>query len=57
MLFRSHPWTIVFPGLAVVLVTLGFNLLGDGLREAMDPTLRRRVDEFIPSGMITFSKS
>jgi peptide/nickel transport system permease protein len=38
-----HPWAIVFPGAAVVLATLGFNLLGDGLREAMDPTLRRRT--------------
>ena len=38
-----HPWAIVFPGLAVVLATLGFNLLGDGLREADRPTLRRRT--------------
>lgn len=37
-----HPWAIVGPGAAVVLTTLGFNLLGDGLREAIDPTLRRR---------------
>jgi hypothetical protein len=32
----------VFPGLAVVLATLGFNLLGDGLRDAVDPQLRGR---------------
>jgi peptide/nickel transport system permease protein len=38
-----HPWAIVFPGLAVVLATLGFNLLGDGLRDAIDPRLRSRV--------------
>ena len=38
-----HPWAIVFPGLAVVLATLGFNLLGDGLREAIDPRLHTRV--------------
>ena len=37
-----HPRAIVFPGLAVVLVTLGFNLLGDGLRDAIDPRLRGR---------------
>jgi peptide/nickel transport system permease protein len=37
-----HPGAIVFPGLAVVLATLGFNLLGDGLREAVDPQLRGR---------------
>ena len=38
-----HPWAIVFPGLAVVLATLGFNLLGDGLRDAIDPRLHSRV--------------
>lgn len=38
-----HPWAIVFPGLAVVAATLGFNLLGDGLRDAVDPRLRSRV--------------
>jgi peptide/nickel transport system permease protein len=35
-----HPWSILFPGLAVVAATLGFNLLGDGLRDAVDPRLR-----------------
>ena len=38
-----HPWAIVFPGLAVVLATLGFNLLGDGLRDAVDPQLHSRA--------------
>ena len=33
----------VFPGLAIVTVVLGFNLIGDGLREALDPKLRGRV--------------
>ena len=37
-----HPGAIVFPGLAVVAATLGFNLLGDGLRDAVDPRLRGR---------------
>jgi peptide/nickel transport system permease protein len=37
-----HPGTLVFPGLAVVAATLGFNLLGDGLRDAVDPRLRGR---------------
>jgi peptide/nickel transport system permease protein len=36
----QHPGAIVFPGLAVVLTTLGFNLLGDALRDATDPRLR-----------------
>jgi peptide/nickel transport system permease protein len=34
------PWAAVFPGLAIALTVLGFNLLGDGLRDAMDPKLR-----------------
>lgn len=34
-------WMSVFPGLAIFLSVLGFNLLGDGLRDALDPTLRR----------------
>lgn len=38
-----HPRAILFPGLAVVLSTLGFNLLGDGMREAIDPRLRSRA--------------
>lgn len=34
------PWNGVFPGLAIMLVVLGFNLLGDGLRDLLDPRLR-----------------
>lgn len=33
-------WLVVFPGLAIMLAVLGFNLLGDGLREVLDPKLR-----------------
>lgn len=33
-------WVMLFPGLAIMLVVLGFNLLGDGLRDALDPRLR-----------------
>lgn len=33
----SSPWTIVFPGLLITLTVLGFNLLGDGLRDVLDP--------------------
>ena len=33
-------WAVVFPGLAIVLIVLGFNLLGDGLRDALDPKMR-----------------
>ena len=34
------PWTAVYPGLAIVTLVLGFNLLGDGLRDILDPRLR-----------------
>jgi len=37
----AAPHLIVFPGLAIVLVCLAFNLLGDGLRDALDPRLNR----------------
>lgn len=33
-------WVMLFPGLAIMLTVLGFNLLGDGLRDALDPRLR-----------------
>lgn len=38
---RDAPWLTIFPGLAIFLTVLGFNLLGDGLRDAMDPRLRQ----------------
>ncbi|MES2125594.1 MAG: ABC transporter permease [Gemmatimonadota bacterium] len=40
-LIRVAPWVSVVPGLAVGMAVLGFNLVGDGLREALDPTLER----------------
>ncbi len=36
----SAPWALIFPGVAITLLVLGFNLLGDGLRDALDPTER-----------------
>ncbi|HEY9830171.1 MAG TPA: ABC transporter permease [Stenomitos sp.] len=33
----SAPWTVLFPGLMITLMVLAFNLLGDGLRDALDP--------------------
>jgi peptide/nickel transport system permease protein len=38
-----YPLTVVWPGLAITFTVLGLNLLGDGLREATDPTLSRRT--------------
>ena len=37
---RNAPWITTFPGLAILLTALGFNLLGDGLRDALDPRLK-----------------
>jgi len=37
----TAPWLILFPGLAILIISLGFNLLGDGIRDIFDPRLRR----------------
>ena len=37
---RSAPWISTFPGLAILFTVLGFNFLGDGLRDAFDPRLK-----------------
>jgi ABC-type dipeptide/oligopeptide/nickel transport system permease subunit len=39
---QSAPYLAIAPGVAIVLSVLGFNLIGDGLREALDPKLRSR---------------
>ena len=44
---RHAPWTSVFPGLAIGAAVLGFNLLGDALRDALDP---RNVRASMPRG-------
>lgn len=36
------PWMVVFPGLAITIVVLAFNLLGDAIRDILDPRLRHR---------------
>jgi peptide/nickel transport system permease protein len=40
---QSAPYLAIFPGVAIVLSVLGFNLIGDALREALDPKLRGRT--------------
>ena len=43
MLFRSAlmaPWMVLFPGLAISVIVLAFNLFGDALRDIWDPRLR-----------------
>jgi peptide/nickel transport system permease protein len=38
---RTMPWLSTIPGIAIVITVLGFNLLGDGLRDLLDPRLRQ----------------
>ena len=49
---RGHlldaPHLTIFPGLAIAIVVLGFNFLGDGLRDALDPATRQRSREETP---------
>ncbi|NQV49285.1 MAG: ABC transporter permease [Candidatus Marinimicrobia bacterium] len=42
MHLRGEWWISVFPGLAVAVMVIGFNLFGEGLRDALDPTMRGR---------------
>ena len=37
----TSPHLVFFPGIAIMITVLGFNLMGDGLREALDPSLNR----------------
>ena len=37
---QSNPWISLFPGIAIFVTVLGFNLFGDGLRDALDPRLK-----------------
>jgi len=43
LLLARAPWTIFFPGLCLALVVLAVNLMGDGLRDRLDPRLSRRM--------------
>ncbi len=38
---EDNPWIAIFPGLAIFITVLGFNLFGDGLRDALDPRLKQ----------------
>jgi peptide/nickel transport system permease protein len=35
--YTTQPWLMVWPGVAILITALAFNLLGDGLRDAIDP--------------------
>jgi peptide/nickel transport system permease protein len=39
----TAPWICTFPGLAILVTVVGFNLVGDGLRDLLDPRLRGRI--------------
>lgn len=39
---ESSPWMVTLPGLCILVVVLSFNLLGDGLRDALDPRLKKQ---------------
>jgi peptide/nickel transport system permease protein len=38
---RNSNYLVLFPGLAIVITVIAFNMLGDGLRDALDPRLKR----------------
>ena len=38
---RSNPWIVTLPGLAILVTVVSINLTGDGLRDALDPKMRR----------------
>jgi peptide/nickel transport system permease protein len=42
-LFRVHPHNVFYPGLFLALTVLAVNILGDGLRDSLDPRMRRRL--------------
>lgn len=39
--FRNYPWQILFPGILIFLTVLSINLFGDGLRDALDPKMKK----------------
>jgi peptide/nickel transport system permease protein len=47
-----HPLSVIWPGLTITITVLALNLLGDGLREATDPTLRHRRAETHTPGVV-----
>jgi ABC-type dipeptide/oligopeptide/nickel transport system permease subunit len=39
----TAPWITTFPGLAILVTVVAFNMVGDGLRDVLDPRLRGRI--------------
>lgn len=40
---RTAPWTLTFPGIAITMVVIAFNLMGDGLRDLLDPRTAKKM--------------
>jgi peptide/nickel transport system permease protein len=41
--FQTAPWILFFPGLLLAITVLAVNILGDGLRDSLDPRIARRM--------------
>ena len=41
--FATAPWLVFFPGIAIIVLALAFNLVGDALRETLDPTMKGKL--------------
>ena len=41
--FQISPWIVLFPGLFLAITVLAVNILGDGLRDSLDPRMRRAM--------------
>ena len=41
---QTAPWLAIFPGLAIILTVLALNIFGDGLRDALDPRAKVRIE-------------
>ncbi len=48
--FPEYWWYVFFPGMAIFFTVLGFNLVGDGITEALDPRLRRKAEFGVKNG-------
>jgi ABC-type dipeptide/oligopeptide/nickel transport system permease subunit len=51
-IFEIAWWAMFFPGLFLVLTTLAFNLVGDGLRDALDPRLSTKIKQLDVRGPV-----
>jgi peptide/nickel transport system permease protein len=57
LVIREAPWLTLFPSAAIVLTVLAFNLLGDGIRDALDPAVREAGATPVPSLDATLTRA